>query len=112
MSNLVVWELLGSFILRALDKLDYRLSVEVELKREKHPLIYYLDEALRRFFTPNGGLTCPELKERLEEMMRTNPTTLEQLINQLISTYYRMIYKKKKEEKVIELSKEGRIIYV
>lgn len=89
MSNEVVWQLLGSLILRILDRMgDVNRVVEVEREGQNHPLIYYIEDGLKRFFTPNGGLSCPELAQRIEEFKKRDPKGLESVIFQLIRNYY------------------------
>jgi len=89
MSNRIIWELLGSLIMRTLDELgDLKIITEVECQRENHPLILYIESYLRKFFAPNGGLSCPELGKHIEELKRRKPTELEHIVKALVKEYY------------------------
>ena len=92
MSNKVVWELLGSLILGTLDRLaDVEIVAEVEREKENHPLILYVEGYLRKFFVPNGGLSCPELGNRIREFRKKNPGELKKIIEALVREYYSKI---------------------
>lgn len=88
MSNKVVWELLGSLMIKMLDKLgDSKVVTEVEHYKENHPLTLYVEKYLRKLFAPNGGLSCPELAKRIEEFRKRNPKELEDVIRALVKEY-------------------------
>lgn len=88
MSNKVVWELLASLMLRTLDELgEFKTVTEVECQRENHPLVLYIESYLRKLFAPNGGLSCPELSKRIEELRKRNPTELERIVRTLVKVY-------------------------
>jgi len=88
MSNKIIWELLGSLMLRTLDELgELRTVTEVERQGENHPLVLYVESYFRKFFAPNGGLSCPELGKHIEELRKRNPTELEQIVRVLVKEY-------------------------
>jgi len=89
MSNRVVWELLNSLILNSLDRLGYvEETYSVERMGEEHPLVIYLEERLNRFFTPSGGLSCPELEERIRDMLSRDPEGMRKLVDSYVRSYY------------------------
>jgi len=90
MSNIVVWSLLGSLILRALDSLgDLDLTLEVERMAERHPLVGYIEGELRRRFRPSGGLDCEELGFMIRDAMDRDREGLERLVYALVYAYAR-----------------------
>ena len=92
MSNEVVWTLLSPLILKTLDRLGKaELSAELELERERHPLIAYMEGYFRKLFAPSGGLTCPELEKYLRDMEESRPNELKSLVDMLVKEYCRRI---------------------
>jgi len=91
LSNTVIWQLLASQILRAVDTLvnDPVESASLEKERERHPLVMYIEKELKQVFRPEGGIDCPELEALITDMMNCSPEKLNQLINLLVKKYYK-----------------------
>ena len=88
MSNLVVWALLGGMILEVLERLgEFELASEVESERHYHPLVEHVERGLSRLFAPAGGLSCPELKRRINEVMERDPKALYAVVSSLVYDY-------------------------
>mgnify|MGYP000094193469 CR=1 FL=1 len=90
MSNLVVWRLLAPLLLRAVEKVssDPLESMRLEVERENHPLVLYVEKALMGLYRPNGGLSCPELEKILKRDLAENPERVSTLVEKLVREYY------------------------
>jgi len=85
-----VWELLGHLIIRSVETRigDPVETLKLERLREKHPLIQYIEARFNEFFKPAGGLSCPELRERLNEFLKEYPEKTKKLVEAIVSEYY------------------------
>jgi len=71
--------------------------MSLESEREKHPLVNYLEQRFNEVFKPDGGLSCPELEERLRDMKERYPEKLEKLVETFVKEYYQYLkYRKRK----------------
>ncbi|MCD6458885.1 MAG: hypothetical protein J7K82_08585 [Thermoproteales archaeon] len=89
MSNLVVWNILGTLILQVLDSMgDPVETISVERQRENHPLIHYLDLRLSQALGVQGSARCPELEKKIIELKNRDPSAISKLVRKIIKDYY------------------------
>ena len=91
MSNLVVWELVGSLLLELLvARGEFEEARRLERERYRHPLVDMAEVTLNKVLSPRGGLTCAELEVELREAIRRDPRGLRAVLSGVVDRYLAM----------------------
>jgi len=98
MSNKVVYNMFVRVFNEVLRRIENRSSLcASKLKSVRvrihlhHPLIDYLTLRLSSIFALSGGMLCPRLEEKLEELRKKDPEKLIELLTRLIEEYYEKV---------------------
>jgi len=97
MSNKVVYNMFVRMFNEVLRRIEnrgsfYASKLKVDKVHLHHPLIDYLTLRLSSIFALSGGMLCPRLKEKLEELQKKDPEKLIELLIRLIEEYYEKVY--------------------
>jgi len=72
-----------------MSKRDAMLAEEVRREKEEHPLVYHIERRLNQFFTPSGGLSCPELERNIRDAIRRDRNGFYMVLGAIIDEYRR-----------------------
>jgi len=122
MSNKVVYKTFVQVFNEVLRRIKnrshwYASKLKIDRIHLHHPLIDYLTLRLSAIFALSGGMLCPKLEEKLEELQEKDPEKLIELLSRLIEEYYEKVaympprvriepppwIKKKKRKKLVEV---------
>jgi len=88
MSGLVVWELLGMMLIALLEERGaYEEARELARQKSRHPLVERTEATLNKLLSPAGGLSCPELEEKIREAKKRDPRGLRAVLAGVVDSY-------------------------